>query len=58
MSDLTITKPAHDKDMARDFLAVLDPNATKFTFQLFKDGAGTYAEIFHGTLDETKTLAT
>ena len=52
MSDLTITTPAHDKDMARDFLAVLDPNASKFTFQFFGDGAGTYAEISHGTLDE------
>jgi hypothetical protein len=41
-----------DKDMAREFLAVLDPNATRFTFQFFGDGAGTYAEIFHGALDE------
>jgi hypothetical protein len=52
MSDLTITTPAHDKDMAGDFLAVLDPNASNFTFQLFSDGPGTYAEIFHGSLDE------
>jgi hypothetical protein len=46
------TTPAHDKDMARDFLAVLDPNATRFTFQFFSDGDDAYAEIFHGTLDE------
>jgi hypothetical protein len=52
MSDLTITTPAHDKDMARDFLAGLDPNAGRFTFQFFSDGAGGHAEIFHGTLDE------
>src|ERR1039457_841708 len=44
--------PAHDKDMAGKFLASLDPNASKFTFQFFGDGAGTYAEIFHGTLDQ------
>jgi hypothetical protein len=42
----------HDKDMARDFLAGLDPNADRFTFQFFSDGANGYAEIFHGTLDE------
>ena len=42
----------HDREMARRFLAGLDPNATKFTFQFFGNGAGTYAEIFHGTLDE------
>jgi hypothetical protein len=52
MTDLTLTTPVHDKDMARDFLACLDPSAGKFTFQFFNDGAGTYAEIFHGTLDE------
>lgn len=44
--------PAHDKDMAREFLAVLDPNASNFTFQFFNDGANGYAKIFHGTLDE------
>src|SRR5436305_4508059 len=44
--------PAHGKEMARRFLAGLDPNATLFTFQLFCDCAGRYAEIFHGTLDE------
>ena len=43
---------AHDKVMAADFLARLDPNAKKFTFQFFSDGASGYAEIFHGTLDE------
>ena len=48
------------REMARRFLAGLDPNATRFTFQLFSDcGAGRYAEIFHGTLDEVwpKVLA-
>jgi hypothetical protein len=44
--------PVHDKDMARDFLTRLDPSAGRFTFQFFSDGPGTYAEIFHGTLDE------
>jgi hypothetical protein len=52
MSDLTIITPAHDKDMARDFLSGLDPNAGRFTFQFFSDGADAYAESFHGTLDE------
>jgi RecA-family ATPase len=52
MSDLTIATAAHDREMARDFLACLDPNAGKFTFQLFGDGDDRYAEIFHGTLDE------
>src|ERR1035437_1380473 len=52
MSDLTIITPAHDKDMARDFLAGLDPSASRFTFQFFSDGVGGHAEIFHGTLDE------
>jgi hypothetical protein len=44
--------PAHDKEMAREFLAGLDPTAGKFTFQFFGDGADRHAEIFHGTLDE------
>ena len=52
MSDFTQTTPAHNKDMAIGFLAGLDPNATRFTFQFLSDGAGGYAEIFHGTLDE------
>ena len=43
---------AHEKDMARDFLAGLDPKASRFTFQFFSDRAGGYAEVFHGTLDE------
>ena len=33
MSNQTLTTPVQDKDMARDFLASLDPNATRFTFQ-------------------------
>jgi hypothetical protein len=44
--------PAHDKEMAREFLAALDPVADRFTFQLFGDGAHKHAEIFHGTIDE------
>ena len=52
LSDLTLTTPAHDKNMARDFLACLDPNASKFTFQFFGDRVTASAEIFHGTLDE------
>src|SRR5262245_14049531 len=52
MTNLTLTTPVHDKDMARDFLAGLDPGADRFTFQFFSDGPGRYAEIFHGTLDE------
>jgi Virulence-associated protein E len=51
-NDNTSATPAHDKDMARGFLARLDPDASKFTFQFFGDGAGTKAEIVHGTLDE------
>jgi hypothetical protein len=59
MSDLTITTPVHDKDMAKDFLARLDPDADRFTFQFFSDGDDRCAEIFHGTLDEVwpKVLA-
>jgi hypothetical protein len=52
MTDLTLTTPVHDKDMARDFLTGLDPTAGRFTFQFFSDGASGYAEVFHGTLDE------
>jgi len=52
MADLVSTTPVHDKDMARDFLAGLDPGSHKFTFQFFSDGQGKHAEIFHGTLDE------
>src|SRR5262249_46609665 len=44
--------PKHDKEMAGRFLAGLDPNATRFTFQLFSDCGGRHAEIVHGTLDE------
>lgn len=43
---------AHDKNMAAEFLAVLDPAADNFTFQLFSDSGDGYAEIFHGSLDE------
>ena len=44
--------PKHDKAMASRFLAGLNPNASRFTFQFFSDGAGDYAQIFHGSLDE------
>lgn len=44
--------PAHDEEMARRFLAGLDPNATRFTFQFFSDCAAGRAELFHRTLDE------
>ena len=39
MSDLSLATLAHDKNMARDFLAGLDPKASKFTFQFFSDVA-------------------
>jgi AAA domain/Primase C terminal 2 (PriCT-2) len=53
MSNQIVATPTHDKDMARTFLAGLDPNATKFTFQFFSDrGDRRHAEIFHGTLDK------
>jgi Protein of unknown function (DUF3987) len=52
MTDLVPTTLVHDKDMAREFLAGLDPAASRFTFQFFSDGPDKYAEIFHGTLDE------
>ena len=42
----------HDKGMAAEFVAVLDPGATRFTFQFFSDGAGKYAKVVHGSLDE------
>jgi hypothetical protein len=42
----------HDKGMAAQFLAILDPGAQKFTFQFFSDGDDGYAEIFHGSLDD------
>src|SRR5215469_15585400 len=45
------TQPAHDKEMAREFLTALDPNASSFTFQLFSDADTGHAEIFHGSLD-------
>jgi hypothetical protein len=43
---------AHDKDMASRFLAGLDPNATKFTFQFFADSGDSGPRVFHATLDE------
>src|SRR5262249_22866356 len=52
MTNLALTTPVHDKSMARDFLAGLDPRSHKFTFQFFSDRQGKHPEIFHGTLDE------
>jgi hypothetical protein len=54
-----LSAPSHDKEMAGRFLAGLDPNATRFTFQLFSDCGTGPAQIFHGTLDEVwpKVLA-
>jgi hypothetical protein len=37
--------PKHDKEMARKFLAGLDPNADRFTFQFFGDRGGRHAEV-------------
>ncbi len=48
----TPAMPAHDKGMAGQFLACLDPAADRFTFQFFGDGPGRYAEVFHGTLEQ------
>jgi hypothetical protein len=59
VSAVNATLPAHDKEMARRFLAGLDPNATRFTFQFFYDRGSGRAQIIHGTLDEVwpKVLA-
>ena len=43
---------AQDKEMAREFLAALDPKATGFTFQIISDAGSGQTEIFHGSLDE------
>ena len=47
-----VDAPKHDKEMARRFLAGLDPNSTRFTFQFFNDRGSGGAQIIHGTLDE------
>jgi hypothetical protein len=59
VSTVNATLPAHDKEMARRFLAALDPNATRFTFQFFNDRGSGRAQITHGTLDDvwSKVLA-
>jgi hypothetical protein len=44
--------PSHDKAMAVEFLSILDPGASKFTFQFFSDTGNGPAEVFHGSLDE------
>ena len=38
--------------MAESFLAALDPDADRFTFQLFSDRSDRYAEIIHGTIHD------
>jgi hypothetical protein len=50
--NVTACAAAHNKDMAREFLSCLDPNADRFTFQFFSDCKDGYAELFHGTLDD------
>ena len=49
MSDL-----CPDIDHARDFLALLDPDPSSFTFQVFPESEGCRAKpmIFHGSIDE------
>src|SRR6266404_2256991 len=47
-----LSLPTHDKGMADDFLAALDPGARKFTFQFFSDSGRGHADVFHGSLDE------
>ena len=41
----SIAGPTHDKNVAADFLATLDPTASRFTFQFFGDGDDRYAEV-------------
>jgi putative DNA primase/helicase len=49
----TVVTPAHDKAMAAQFLALLDPAAREFTFQFFNDdGRQRHAEVVHGSLDD------
>ena len=38
--------------MAKSFLAALDPDADRFTFQLFSDRGDRYAEIIHGAIHD------
>jgi hypothetical protein len=54
MSNAPSSNVAHDQEMARRFLAALDPSADKFTFQLLSDlkGHKRHQEIIHGTLEE------
>jgi hypothetical protein len=52
MSNQPLAAAARNKEMASEFLAGLDPNASKFTFQFFSDSGNRYADVFHGTLDE------
>jgi hypothetical protein len=46
------TIPTHDKAMAAEFVTVLDPAASKFTFQFFCDSGSGHAQVFHGSVDE------
>jgi AAA domain/Primase C terminal 2 (PriCT-2) len=52
MKSFVSTTPVHDKEMARRFLVGLDPAASGFTFQFFKDSGAAKPKIIHGTLDE------
>ncbi|GLR89463.1 hypothetical protein [Bradyrhizobium iriomotense] len=48
-----VTAPiAHNRQMAREFLTLLDPAAEKFTFQFIGDTSKGGAETFHGSLEE------
>ena len=51
---LGVTPPSlrHDIPMAESYLAALDPDADRFTFQLFSDGDDGYAKIIHGNIPE------
>jgi hypothetical protein len=40
-----------NKEMAREYLAALDSDATSFTFQIISDAGTGHTEIFHSSLD-------
>jgi hypothetical protein len=53
MNAQATTSITHDKTMAVEFLAALDPTASEFTFQFFSDAPDKrFARIVHGKLDE------
>jgi hypothetical protein len=51
-SQSNVVAPLHDKGMAAEFLALLDPTAKKFTFQFLSDWGDGHPQVFHGPLDE------